>query len=173
MMGNEAKNANPANPIERKNPGKERIPMSIPQRHLEIQEIPGYHAHWFLGSRVARALRAGYTFVTDEDGVDLNNFDLAGDATANGSSDLGSRYSVPAAVGGDSDERLYLMKLPQELWEQDQAALEARNEVIAATLRGGGDTGLGGNNPGDTSQGYVPRAVQQQMANMFTPKRKR
>jgi hypothetical protein len=172
-MMSEAKKPNPANEIERKNPGKDRVPMSIPQRHLEVQEIPGYHTHWFLGSRVPRALRAGYTFVTEDDGVDLNNFDLAGDATANGSTDLGSRFSVPAAVGGDSDERLYLMKLPQEFWEQDQAALEARSEVIASTLRGGGDTGLGGMNPGDTAGQYVPRAVQQQMANMFTPKRKR
>jgi hypothetical protein len=169
----EVKNSNPANAVERKNPGKDRIPMSIPQRHLEVAEIPGYHSHWFLGSRVARALRAGYTFVTEDDGVELNNFDLAGDAAANGSSDMGSRFSVPAAVGGDSDERLYLMKLPSELWEQDQAALEARNEQIASSLRGGRDPGLNGMNPHDTSQGYIPGAVQQQVANMFTPKRKR
>jgi hypothetical protein len=173
MMVTKAENTNPANKPERKNPGKDRIPMSIPQRHLEVAEIPGYHTHWFLGSRVPRALRAGYTFVTEDDGVELNNFDLAGDAQANGSTDLGTRFSVPAAVGGDSDERLYLMKLPTELWEQDQAALEARNEVIAATLRGGGDPGMNGGNPHDTSQGYVPGAIKQQMANMFMPKRKR
>lgn len=164
-MSNPAAKQNPANELVKKVSGKDRIPMSIPQRHLETNDIPGYHQHWFLGSRVARALRAGYTFVTEEDGVDINNFDLAGDATAHGSSDLGSNISVPAAVGGDSEERLYLMKLPNEFWEQDQAALEARNEQIAATLRGGRDNTP---NPHDTTQRYSNVE-----GNMFTPKRKR
>lgn len=170
-MSNPADKQNPSNPAEHKLSGKDRIPMSVPQRHLEVSEIPGYHLHWFISTRIARALRAGYTFVTDEDGVDVNNFDLAGDASANGSSDMGSRISVPAAVGGDSDERLYLMKLPQEFWEQDQAALEARNETVARALRGEKpDTDP---NPFDTSNRYIPEGQRQMVTNMFTPKRKR
>lgn len=146
---------------------KARIPMSVPQRHLEAPEIPGYHLHWFLQSRVPRALQAGYTFV-DPDETDLPNFDLAGDAQHSGSSDLGSRVSVPAAVGGDSDERLFLMKLPMELWEQDQAALLARSEQTAAALRGGDP---GGANPGDQSHNYIPEHMRRDMKNLFTPKR--
>lgn len=167
------KKPNPANAVDLKLAGKDRIPMSVPQRHLEVEDIPGYHQHWFLGSRVARAQRAGYTLVTEDDGVDLNNFDLAGSQTDNGSTDLGTSYSVPAAVGGDSDERLYLMKLPIELWEQDQELLEARNESVASALRGGKPTGLGDSNPHDTSHQYIPESTRQQISNMFTPKRKR
>lgn len=146
---------------------KTRVPMSVPQRHLEVPDIPGYHQHWFLQSRVARALQAGYTFV-DPAETDVPNFDLAGDAEASGSSDMGSRVSVPSAVGGDSEERLYLMKLPQELWEQDQAALLARNERIASALRGGDQPGA---NPGDKSQNYIPEHMRRGMKNLFTPKR--
>lgn len=168
-MSDPSKKPNPANGADLMLSGKNRIPMSIPQRHLEVADIPGYHIHWFLTSRVARALRAGYTFVSEADGVDINNFDLAGDATANGSSDLGTHFSVPAAVGGDSDERLYLMKLPLELWESDRELLEQRNEQVAAALRGERGMLEGEPNPYDTSN----RHKQQMVSNMFTPKRKR
>jgi len=171
---NPADPKNPSNLPETKNPGKDRVPMSVPVRHLEVADIPGYHLHWFLTSRVPRALRAGYTFVTEEDGVDINNFDLAGDASANGSSDLGSRISVPAAVGGDSEERLFLMKLPQEFWEQDQDALFERNESVARALRGDARGAmLGEANPYDQSQRYIPEGQRQNVTNLFTPKRKR
>lgn len=168
-MSNPAAKVNPANLPDTKNPGKDRIPMSVPQRHLELPDIPGYHTHWFMGSNVSRALRASYTFVTEEDGVDVNNFDLAGNATASGNSDLGTRISIPAAVGGDSEERLYAMKLPLELWEEDCRALEKRNEKIAAALRGEREGALEGKgNPYDTSN-----VTKNQMAsNLFTPKRK-
>lgn len=170
-MSNPKDKLNPANEVDLKLAGKDRIPMSIPIRHLEVGDIPGYHQHWFVTSRVSRALRAGYTFVTEEDGVDINNFDLAGDATANGSTDMGTRFSVPAAVGGDSEERLYLMKLPEELWLHDQGLLEERNERIAASIRGEKAGGLlegpGGPNPYDGSNQY-----RSQSATMFTPKRR-
>lgn len=168
-MSNPGK-ANPASAPDLKLSGKDRIPMAVPQRHLEVADIPGYHIHWFLTSRVARALRAGYTFVTEDDGVDINNFDLAGDAQANGSTDMGTRFSVPAAIGGDSDERLYLMKLPTELWEQDQAMLEQRNEQVASALRGDRQGALAGEaNPYDTSERYK----NQMTSSLFTPKRRR
>lgn len=170
-MSNPAKPQNPANEVDLKLAGKHRIPMSVPQRHLEVADIPGYHLHWFTTPRVSRALRAGYTFVTEEDGVDINNFDLAGDAKANGSTDMGTRFSVPAAVGGDSDERLYLMKLPEELWEQDRAALEQRNDTVARALRG--EKPDSEPNPYDTSNRYIPEGQRQMVTNMFTPKRRR
>ncbi len=165
-----AADKNPANKQDLKLETKKRIPMSVPQQNLEVSDIPGYHLHWFLTSNVHRAQRAGYTFVTLEDGVDLNNFDLAGKAEDNGSSDLGSAFSVPAAKGGDSEERLYLMKLPLEYWAEDQERLEARNEQIAAALRGGRDAS--GGNPDDVSNRYIPNHMKNQMANMFTPKRR-
>lgn len=158
----------PANAREHKIDAHSRVPMSVPQRHLEVTEIPGYHLHWFLTSRVSRALRAGYTFVEPEEIPEgINNFDVAGDANASGNGDMGSRVSVPAAIGGDSEERLYLMKLPEEWWQQDQALLAEKNESIAEAIRGGKSTGLNGANPHDTSNTYV-----RQDSNLFTPKRR-
>lgn len=146
-----------------------RVPMSLPELKLAVPEIPGMHLHWFRGARVARAIQAGYEHVMADE-VTIVNTGLADDASRSGNSDLGSRVSV---VAGDADpdsgavERLYLMKIRQEWWEQDQKALEAKNEKIAATLRGSGDIAP---NPEDTSNRYVPDRARQKT--MFTPKRR-
>lgn len=176
-MSNPAdKTRNPANPArEAKVDARSRVPMSTPERQLEVADIPGYHLHWFLTSRTGRALRAGYTFVEEDDIPEgLNSRSIAGDANESGNSDMGTRISVPAAVGGDSEERLYLMKIPTEWWEQDQEKLADRNEEIAAALRGGKSTGVGTANPYDTSNEYVPGGRPSPMqSNLFTPKRPR
>jgi hypothetical protein len=85
---------------------------------------------------------------------------------------MGSRVSVVAGndTGEDGKEqRLYLMKIPLEFWEEDQAALEAKNEQIAATIRGGQDTS---SNPNGSESRYIPEASRRNMANLFTPKRR-
>ena len=164
---------NPANAVEKTKTERSRIPMSTAQLKLEVPDIPGYHLHWMLGnpSRIAQAMKAGYTFV-DHDEVDVVNTGLADDASKNGNTDMGSRISVVAGsdVGEDGKEqRLYLMKIPLEYWEEDQKALEKRNEQIAATIRGGGD--FGGNSNGVENR-YVPDGNRRGMANLFTPKKR-
>lgn len=130
---------NPANPAPTRVTEATRVPMSVPSLRLAVPDIPGKHLHWILDRNVARALRAGYEFVP-EDMVEVNNFGLADAAAESGSTDLGSRISVLA--GGVSEEskqsqRLYLMMLPQEWWEQDQAKRDEVNEGIARTMRAG------------------------------------
>lgn len=164
---------NPANPVEKSKEGRTRIPMSTAQLKLEVPEIPGYHLHWMIGtpSRLAQAQKAGYTFVDHEE-VDVVNTGLANDASQNGNTDMGSRISVVAGsdTGEDGKEqRLYLMKLPLEFWEEDQRALESKNEQIAATIRGGGDLSA---NPNDVENRYIPEANRRNMANLFTPKKR-
>lgn len=130
---------NPSNLPEKRAREATRIPMSVPQLKLEIPEIPGLHLHWMLGTNVSRALRAGYRFI-EPDEVDMVNSGLADNVETQGSTDMGSRISAHAGglvEGTTEPQRLYLMGLPQELWEQDQQALEARNEQVAAALRGG------------------------------------
>lgn len=116
----------PANVAARK-----RIPMSIPQRKLEVPEIAGYHLYWFLGSRIDRAQQqGGYEFVDEKD-VSLNNRNVATDAKLTGNADLGSRVSVIAGTGVNGQpEYLYLMKIKEEWWQEDQKVLEARNQEI-------------------------------------------
>lgn len=160
--------ANPANAAEKRMPTRDRIPMSLPQQKLAVPDIPGYHCHWMRGDqqRIAQALRAGYDWVAPEE-VDLNTFGLANGADDSGNTDLGSRVSFISGRDEDgSAQRLYLMKLPLELWEQDQAALAERQEQIASQLRG--DKGFS-ERGGDASHRYSRR----EQANIFLPKSQR
>jgi hypothetical protein len=114
--------------------------MSVPRQRLEVPEIPGYHTHWMRGTpdRIAQAHKAGYEYV-DQQEVSLANFGVADAGEESLGTDMGSRVSVIAG-GGDTDSgqatRLYLMKIREEWWIEDQEGLERRSEALAQTLRG-------------------------------------
>lgn len=130
--------ANPANEPDKATPQRTRIPMSLPIQKLAAPDIPGYHCHWMRDEpqRIAQALRAGYEWVTPDE-VELNDFGIANGPDDSGNQDLGSRVSyVSGRNESGGAQRLYLMKLPLEFWEQDQKALGQRQEDIAAQLRG-------------------------------------
>lgn len=121
-----------------------RVPMSLPLQKLEAPKLPGFHTHWMRSdeSRIRQAMRAGYTFVTQEDldeaGGDINNFDVAGDAKAGGSSDMGSRISVLS--GSETDRsgrpvRLVLMKLLEQFRKADLDAQAKMADNVVAALR--------------------------------------
>lgn len=132
-----AAEVNPANAPATRARDIERVPMDVPALKLAVPEIPGYYMYWHLGKNVSRALRAGYTFV-DEDEVEIEQTGLANDKAVSGSTDLGSRISISAGASGEEEEeRLYLMKLPMEHHLADMAAKTARNEEIAVQLRAG------------------------------------
>jgi len=168
--------ANPANTAGRTAAERKRIPMSVPVQRLEVPEIPGYHLYWFRGdaARIQRALQAGYEFV-DEQETQTNAVALGSDSAASGNTDMGSRVSVIAGdeIGFDGQPtRLILMKIRQELHEEDMAITAQANEKVAASLRGGFDSGTIGNQsgmPGDPSQRYVDQ--RRSSTNLFTPKR--
>lgn len=101
---------------------RRRVPMSTARRKLEVvQEIAGYHMHWFRDDNVEQALQAGYQFV-DRGEISLNNHNPGG---GSGNTALDSRVSI---VGGTSEHgqptRLTLMKIEQSYFDEDQAALE-------------------------------------------------
>lgn len=153
-----------ANKRETTLPERTRIPMSLPVLKLSVPDIPGYHLHWMRGdpARIMQAQRAGYEFV-EQDEVNVVNTGLADDAGSNGSTDLGTRVSLSA--GGDVDaqgqpERLYLMKIKQEWWEEDQSVLADKNEQLAAVMRG---EGVGG-------ETYIPDAHKKTVKSMFSKK---
>lgn len=155
---------NPATEPVVKLSNKTRIPMSVPQQKLSAPDIPGFHTHWMMGTpaRLAQAQRAGYTFV-DGSETDTNNFDLAGDPEDSGSTDLGTRVSQVAGrdTSPDGDAvRLYLMKLPLELWEEDQKLIGDRNEQVAANLRG----------DAQIENGYIPQSHKKSVAELFKRK---
>lgn len=116
-----------------------RIPMSVPVANLGVQEIPGFHLHWFRGDpqRIARALQGGYQFV-EKDEVTLNDRSIGNSPIEGGDTDLGTRVSriAGAELGTDNQPvRMYLMKIKEELWQQDQAALTAPGSRIDGVRR--------------------------------------
>lgn len=101
-------------------------------------QIPGYHLHIFTdsGSRIQEALDSGYEFVRPDEvgGVSENVVSRNGD--------LGDRIRFlvnPRAEG--SEQYGYLMKQRLEWYEEDQAALQSRNNQIDASIRRGKITG--------------------------------
>jgi hypothetical protein len=135
-------------------------PMSNGSKKLEVPARDGYHRRWFRGDagRIAKAKRAGYEFV-DPSEVELNNFDLGGDAKDSGNTDMGSRVSVVSGDGTDEagqPYRLYLMECPLEIYEYGRSKLQERNDSIADAISGGTlGAGQGGETPRDAAKRYT------------------
>ena len=162
---NKVVSTNPATSFEQKaeveTQRRRRIPMSVPTRKLETPDLPGFHLHWISGEpdRVARASNAGYDFVQEHElpGYRVGFGDEAG---IQGNSDLGTRISVVAGGTGSDNQaaRLYLMKLPQEYYEEDMAARDAEGQKVVDALRTNPNAQQGDprNAGGDASNRYIP-----------------
>ena len=100
-----------------------RIPMSGSRKrmHVDPDLFPGYHIAWINDQKdlLYRAKRALYEHVTVNEIPGWGNGDVD---SANSTDSL-----VSMKVGGDVTA--YLMKLPIEYWEEDQAAKRAINEA--------------------------------------------
>lgn len=155
------KDSNPANDVSpeatettRK---RRRIPMSVPQQKLQVDDLPGYHLHWFHDRNIQRALAAGYEFCDDRE-VIINQKNVATDTTISGNASMGTRVQVSA--GESTNEHLTLMKLPIEFWREDQAALREKNtSTLSAIFRGEvinqGPNGQSGATDDDRALQYV------------------
>lgn len=143
---------------------RNRIPLSVPTRKLEVPEIPGYKLRWFRGTpqRLAQAERAGFEWVSPEE-VSLNSVLLGGDAAKSGNTDMGSRVSV--IEGGEVDGsgqavRMYLMKQKLEYYHEDRAINQQRNDAVVDALSAGLDKGIvGGKTPEETAADVNARYV--------------
>jgi hypothetical protein len=141
-----------------------RIPMSVPQARMATPAIPGYHLHWFNDTpgRIIQAQNAGYTFVNMEE-THVNSRDVAGSSEDFGSSDMGTRISTVVGESADGGaQRAYLMKIPEEFFQEDQKALESRNAAIDQAMRAGKQNPT---NPGDDAQRYVKTSSVRQSFN--------
>lgn len=114
-----------------------RITFSGKEKKLDVHttrlEEAGWHVHWFndTNGRVERAMQAGYAHVSREE-VALN----PGLTPTN--NDPGNNVRV--AVGSDGNGEplyAYLMKLPKELWDEDQARAQEQVDLIDAAIQGG------------------------------------
>lgn len=156
---------------------KDFRPMNSASLKLEVPIREGYHRHWFRGTaeRIARAQQAGYRFVDPDDiGDAVYNSDLAGDVKSGGSTDLGSRVSVISGDDVDSNGqpgRLYLMEVPQELYDISQKVLDDRNESVAGALRGGMMGSEQDVNRHDTNSRYLTKSTK--IPDLFNPNKRR
>jgi hypothetical protein len=130
----ELANAAAVKPTEQVRRAK-RVPMSTPRRKLEVPEIPGYHCHWFLESNVMSALQGYYEHVQIDE-VSLNQQNVATDSSISGSTDLGSIISILGNKTSESGkpEMLYLMKIKEEYYREDQLADDARDAAIMSGI---------------------------------------
>lgn len=134
------KAANPANVPEAtaaKEPSaRKRIPMSVPQRKLEVPKLPGFVLYWFRESNVPRALQAGYEFV-DATELPVNQHNVATDKGISGNQDMGSRIRL---VGGltEQNDAIYavLMKIKEEYWNEDHAEMARLNAQMLENIFG-------------------------------------
>lgn len=153
----------------------DRIPMSSPNRKLEVPELPGYRLYWFRGEpgRISWALRGGYRFVNPSE-VTLHNFDIGGDLSMSGTSTDDDKVAV-AAQDGISENgqflKLYLMKIKKEHYVSDQQLYEKeRIDPFVSALRGGVPVEAPSEMsqmPGDAGTTYTK---QKSLPKMFTKK---
>jgi hypothetical protein len=132
---------NPGNNLEQRQEKfaerRKRVSMATASRKLETPELPGYYLHWVSGEpdRIAKAIRAEYTFVQKDElpGYTLELGDQTGIA---GSGDMGNAISVIAGGAANDGQalRLYLMKLPSELRAEDMRVRDEEGQKVIDTL---------------------------------------
>lgn len=102
--------------------------------------VEGYHLHIFNDEpgRIEQALSVGYTFVTPDE--------VGGTATnvVSRNTDIGDKVRFLVGTDGKGEPLYaYLMKILQEFYEEDQAALQSKVDAVDAAIRGGKLTGEG------------------------------
>lgn len=113
--------------------------------------IEGYHLHILndMPGRITQALDNGYEFVFPEEVGGVTNSNVT-----DRNSDLGEK--VRFLVGHDEKGNAlfgYLMKIPEEWYDEDQQAIQDRNDKIDNAIRKGKVVG-----DGQTTDGfYVPK----------------
>jgi len=114
--------------------------------------IPGYHLHIFNedGARLEEAQRSGYAFVKRKE---IKN---VGRDVASFNSDPGEnvRFVVGKRDNGNPMYG-YLMKIPEEIFQEDQMALEAYNAGVDGAIRRG-SVGTKDEATVDAKQRYIP-----------------
>lgn len=92
---------------------KERIPLTGLRTKLELRgEEPGFHYVFMLEDNVDAALDGGYEFVTHP--IKIGNRQI----------DAGQGIGAKHQVNGGGGRTLYLMRIPEEFFNEDQESIQ-------------------------------------------------
>lgn len=146
----EAKQAVVRNTTERTK-RESRSSFSGTEAKLRIgNTVQGYHLHILNDSpgRIDQALQTGYEFVSpNEVGGVANN-------VVSRNTDLGDKVRFLVGTGPNNEPMYaYLMKIEQDLYQEDQQAMQTRNDRVDEAIRGGKTIASG--QPSDGT--YIPR----------------
>lgn len=114
---------------------KERIPLGVARAHLTVADKdPHYQYRWIKGSpeRLAAAEAGGYEYVQQ------GQAGKVGEGAEDGNTDIGSRVSRVVGTHADGKARTdYLMRIPKETYEADQAAKQRQVDEVDQAIRRG------------------------------------
>ena len=120
-----------------------RVPFGGQKLKLQLSDADrkgfverGMVPRWFNDqeSRIARAEGAGYKF------VDPKAVQSLGSGAVHGNTDVGRKVSLIVSKG-EPVIRAYLMEIPKEFYDEDQASKEATNMLVDDALALGGKMG--------------------------------
>lgn len=119
----------------------------MPKGKLTARELPGYHLCWvdeprlheFLDSDYEHVLASDYGTPEEADGADTQI------KRVHGRNEAGGVYS-------------YLMKIRQELYEEDQAIIQEYCDQVDEAILGGDEAGQGGQVSKRDKTTYTPKS---------------
>lgn len=118
-----------------------RVPLGTNRQKLVLNQLndPNYSYRWIndSGTRIADALNGGYEFVTAEKAGEVGIRDVIPTNT-----DLGSGVSM--VVEKASGRRAFLMRIPMDMFLEDQAEKQRKVDKVDEAIKGGNIKGLEG-----------------------------
>ena len=128
--------------------GGPRLKLQLSPQDMKLFKKREMVPYWFNdeAGRIERALGAGYNFVDPKFAGSLGQGALHQDGQ-----DPESGVRVSLVVNKDPVIRAYLMEIPKEFYDEDQAAKQAKNDQVDEALAAGGAGGdeLGSNKYGE------------------------
>lgn len=138
-----------ASPAERsKRP--ERVPLGVPRSKLTVRHtIPGHRLRWIndIGNRINDALYGDYLFVTQDEVGTIGDPNVTP-----GNQDLGNCVSKTVGTQENGIPLVaYLMKIPREIYEQDQKDKQTDIDLSEQAMLRGEHA-----DDGEVEQKYIP-----------------
>lgn len=115
---------------------RERVPIGEPRGRLNVEgQEPGFHYAFINDYNVDHAQDSGYEFVTHNVKIGMRH--------VNRPSNADGSYKVSVPVGGGVTA--FLMRIPNEFYEEDMRRYQARIEATTESMRKqSGSNGLTG-----------------------------